>query len=40
MRSNDINQQMRTMAAQLKPGEMNAVSAWYGANDAVPEARN
>jgi cytochrome c553 len=31
MRGNDINQQMRTIAAQLTPEEMNGVAVWYGA---------
>jgi cytochrome c553 len=40
IRSNDINQQTRTIAAQLTQGEMHAVAAWYGADDAVRAARN
>jgi cytochrome c553 len=30
MRLNDINEQMRTIATQLTPGEMHAVAAYYG----------
>jgi cytochrome c553 len=40
MRSNDINEQMRTIAAQLTQSEMHAVAAWYGVNDAAAAARN
>ena len=39
MRRNDINQQMRTIAAQLTPDEMHAVAAYYGAEGAVLAAR-
>jgi cytochrome c553 len=39
MRRNDINQQMRTIAAQLTPDEMHAVAAYYGAEDAVVATR-
>jgi cytochrome c553 len=39
MRRNDINQQMRTIAAQLTPAEMHAVAAYYGAEGAVLAAR-
>jgi cytochrome c553 len=38
-RRNDINQQMRTIAAPLTPGEMHAVAAWYGAEGAVLATR-
>jgi cytochrome c553 len=31
MRQNDINMQMRTIAAQLTPDEMHAIAAYYGA---------
>jgi cytochrome c553 len=31
MRQNDINEQMRAIAAQLTPDEMHAVAAYYGA---------
>ena len=34
MRQNDINQQMRTLAAQLTQDEMHAVAAYYGAEGA------
>lgn len=40
MRRNDINQQMRTIAAQLTPGEMHAVAAYYGVDEAALAARN
>jgi cytochrome c553 len=39
MRWNDINEQMRTIAAQLTPDEMHAVAAWYGVEDAVLATR-
>jgi cytochrome c553 len=35
-RRNDINQQMRTIAVQLTPGEMRAAAAYYGADRALP----
>jgi cytochrome c oxidase subunit I len=35
IRQNDINEQMRTIAAQLTPDEMHAVSVYYGAQGAV-----
>ena len=35
MRQNDINEQMRTIAAQLTPDEMHAVAVYYGAERAV-----
>jgi len=34
MRQNDINEQMRTIAAQLTPDEMHAVAVYYGAADS------
>jgi hypothetical protein len=39
MRQNDINEQMRTIAVQLTPGEMHAVAAYYGAEGAVLATR-
>jgi cytochrome c553 len=39
MRRNDINQQMRTIAAQMTPDEMHAVAAWYGSENAVLATR-
>jgi cytochrome c553 len=39
MRQNDINQQMRTIAAQLTPDEMHAVAAYYGVESAVVATR-
>jgi hypothetical protein len=39
MRLNDINEQMRTIAAQLTPDEMHAVAAWYGVEGAVLATR-
>ena len=35
LRRNDINQQMRVIAAQLTPGEMHAVASYYGAQGAA-----
>jgi cytochrome c553 len=34
MRQNDINQQMRTLAAELTPEEMHVVAVYYGAGEA------
>jgi cytochrome c553 len=34
MRQNDINQQMRTIAAELTPEEMHVVAVYYGAGEA------
>jgi hypothetical protein len=34
MRQNDINQQMRTIAAELTPEEMHVVAVYYGADEA------
>ena len=34
MRMNDINEQMRVIARGLKPDEMHAVAAYYGAADS------
>jgi hypothetical protein len=31
MRRNDINEQMRAIAQELKPDEMHAVAGYYGA---------
>jgi cytochrome c553 len=39
MRRNDINQQMRTIAAQLTQDEIHAVAAWYAAEGAVLATR-
>ncbi len=33
VRTNDINEQMRTIAHELTPGEMHAVALFYGAGD-------
>jgi len=35
MRQNDINEQMRTIAAQLTPDEMHAIAVYYSAAGAV-----
>ena len=35
MRQNDINEQMRTIAAQMTPDEMHAVAVYYGAEATV-----
>ena len=35
MRRNDINEQMRIIAAQLTPVEMHALGVYYGAQPAV-----
>jgi cytochrome c553 len=34
LRQNDINEQMRTIARQLTPGEMHALAAFYGAPES------
>ena len=34
-RQNDINEQMRTIAAQLTPEEMHLVAEFYGAGAAI-----
>jgi cytochrome c553 len=39
MRTNDINQQMRTIAAQLTADEMHAVAAYYGAEGTLLATR-
>jgi hypothetical protein len=39
MRRNDINEQMRTISAQLTPGEMHAVAAFYGVDSIVMTTR-
>lgn len=36
LRRNDINEQMRTVAVQLTPGEVHVIAAFYG-NSAVPQ---
>jgi cytochrome c553 len=36
-RQNDINEQMRTIAAQLTPDEMRVVAEFYGAGAAVAQ---
>lgn len=38
LRQNDINEQMRTIAMQLTPGEMHALAAFYGAPERAPIA--
>jgi cytochrome c553 len=38
MRQNDINEQMRTIAKQLRPEEMHAVAAFYGGERVVRAA--
>ncbi len=38
VRQNDINQQMRTIASQLTPGEMHAVAEFYGTGAATQMA--
>jgi cytochrome c553 len=38
MRQNDINEQMRTIAKQLTPGEMHAIAAFYGGDGVVRAA--
>ena len=35
LRQNDINEQMRTIAKQLTPGEMHALAAFYGAPESA-----
>jgi hypothetical protein len=35
LRQNDINEQMRTIATQLTPGEMHALAAFYGAPESA-----
>jgi cytochrome c553 len=35
MRQNDINEQMRTIAAQLTPDEMHSIAVYYGAASAA-----
>jgi cytochrome c553 len=35
MRQNDINEQMRAIAAQLTSDEMHAVAAYYGAEATI-----
>jgi cytochrome c553 len=35
MRQNDINEQMRTIAAQLTPDEIHVIAVYYGAEGAV-----
>jgi cytochrome c553 len=35
MRRNDINEQMRIIAAQLTPGEMHALAVYYGGQRAA-----
>jgi cytochrome c553 len=35
LRQNDINEQMRTIAMQLTPGEMHALAAFYGAPESA-----
>jgi len=39
IRKNDINEQMRTIAAQLTPDEMHAIAVYYGAHGAVATAQ-
>jgi cytochrome c553 len=39
IRQNDINQQMRTIAAQLTPDEMHAIAVYYGTLGAVATIR-
>jgi cytochrome c553 len=36
-RQNDMNEQMRTIAAQLTPQEMHLVAAFYGAGAVVAQ---
>lgn len=38
MRQNDINQQMRTIAVQLRPDEMHALAGFYGVKDTAQTA--
>jgi cytochrome c553 len=40
IRQNDINEQMRTIAAQLTPDEMHAIAVYYGTRGAVATIRN
>jgi cytochrome c553 len=35
LRQNDINEQMRTIATQLTPGEMHALAAFYGVSESA-----
>jgi cytochrome c553 len=35
LRQNDINEQMRTIARQLTPGEMHALAVFYGAPESA-----
>jgi hypothetical protein len=39
IRQNDINEQMRTIAAQLTPDEMHAIAVYYGTLGAVAAIR-
>jgi cytochrome c553 len=39
MRQNDINEQMRVIAYELKPNEMHAVAGYYGAEAATNDSR-
>ena len=39
IRQNDINEQMRTIAAQLTPDEMHAIAVYYGTLGAVATIR-
>jgi cytochrome c553 len=39
MRQNDINEQMRVIAHELRPGEMHALAGYYGAEAATNDSR-